>query len=748
MATMIDVARLAGVSHGTVSNVLSGAKGVRIEKIRAVEDAIKQLGYKPNALARNLKMNNANRSIAIILPDISEGAYRDMFDSISRSAELKGYNVNLHLTNELNYREKQALGNAQMYNIDGAIIVTCQPENKEYFDKLAKDNFNMVFLYREVEGADFVGMNVKDSLIKHISEQLKNGVKRVALITGPKEYSFETQCFEAYIKALFDANIEIRNQLIKITNLSKESAMRAAIKFLNYEERPEIIYITSEVLAEGARKAIELTVLPGEKKPKLVIIGKPMWTRIINQDEEDFVLPYAKMGEKALHILIEKIEGKEKTELKKILVLGDNSDKPGIDLSLTEPKKDRRRISILLQEGQMGAAVKALSNDFIKRTGIELTIDLINYKDLLDAIYDSTNTGKYDAFCIDVPWTKELAIGQHIQNLEPFIKNKELLVDAFQKNIFREYCTYEGGIYSLPYSYTVQMLYYRKDLFEKIKNKRMYHDMYKEELKVPKTWKEFNKVARFFTREFNPDSETLYGTTLGGKRNSGAVCEFLPRAWAFGGSSFEGRRVTINNHRSLQALKNYVECYNYAPPGSQDWWWDDEANEFCSGNTAMMVLFSDHATVLRDQNTSAVVGKTGHGFIPGEISMLGGWTIAMSSASKCKEEAFEFLKWTVLEELAMPNAALGRILPYKSICENTELANFYPWHKDSFRVFGNVGKRVLPNSGSTKPISEADYEKIIAEAVYCAITKKWSPEDALAWAHQQLIGLLGLDAAD
>ena len=181
MATMIDVARLAGVSHGTVSNVLSGAKGVRIEKIRAVEDAIKQLGYKPNALARNLKMNNADRSIDIILPDISEGAYRDMFDSISRSAELKGYNVNLHLTNELNYRENQALGNTQMYNIDGAIIVTCQPENKEYFDKLAKDNFNMVFLYREVEGADFVGMNVKDSLIKHISEQLKTVSKELPL---------------------------------------------------------------------------------------------------------------------------------------------------------------------------------------------------------------------------------------------------------------------------------------------------------------------------------------------------------------------------------------------------------------------------------------------------------------------------------------------------------------------------------------------------------------------------------------
>ena len=53
MATMKDVARLAGVSHGTVSNVLNGSKGVSIDKIRKVEEAVKALGYKPNALARN-----------------------------------------------------------------------------------------------------------------------------------------------------------------------------------------------------------------------------------------------------------------------------------------------------------------------------------------------------------------------------------------------------------------------------------------------------------------------------------------------------------------------------------------------------------------------------------------------------------------------------------------------------------------------------------------------------------------------
>ena len=196
MATMKDVAKLAGVSHGTVSNVLSGAKGVKIDKINRVEQAIKKLGYKTNALARNLKTNSAHNSIYVVMPNLRDGAFRDMYDGISRNAEKKGYNVNLHLTDELVYREKHVLSHAQMYNIDGAIVISCQPDNVEYFSRLVKTGLDIVFLSREVKGADFVGLNFKNKFVKSIEEQIENGAKRIALITGPKEYSFETLCVE------------------------------------------------------------------------------------------------------------------------------------------------------------------------------------------------------------------------------------------------------------------------------------------------------------------------------------------------------------------------------------------------------------------------------------------------------------------------------------------------------------------------------------------------------------------------
>ena len=75
---MKDVAKLAGVSHGTVSNVVNGVKNVSVDKIKKVEAAMAQLGYKPNLAARNLKMEFTNQ-IDLVLPEIVSAEYTQMF---------------------------------------------------------------------------------------------------------------------------------------------------------------------------------------------------------------------------------------------------------------------------------------------------------------------------------------------------------------------------------------------------------------------------------------------------------------------------------------------------------------------------------------------------------------------------------------------------------------------------------------------------------------------------------------------
>lgn len=732
MVTMKDVAELAGVSHGTVSNVLNGAKGVSVEKIKKVEDAIKKLGYKRNALASNLKTTKAQKSLYVVLPNISDFAHEEIFNGIRRGAESKGYSVSLFTSGELPYREKDILNRALMFNVDGILLMTCQPADTNFFEKLLLDRLNIVCLQREIVGGccDFVGIDFRDRIIESINKQIDNGFEKIAILTGPKRYTFEAACVDAYFNGMFSINKDIHNQYVMVTDGDRESAMAAAIKLLNSDERPDVIYVSGELLAEGVKKAIELTSMPGVKNPKIIVLSSRRWTRVQNEDEENIVLPYGEVGETAVQMLMEIIE-KDSTDKKvKIMIdAGKDTMKP---LSVTSfIKKEPKKLRVLLHNDHAGKAVKALSNDFKKRTGLDLQIDLVNYRGWLNEIKTNKDNGKYDVFSIDVPWIKELVLGGSLEELDEYIQSDPQLKDRFQQDIFDEYATYEGKIHALPYSFTSQLLFYRKDLFEKLKNQRLYYDWYRSELNVPRTWEEYNKVARFFTRKYNPDSDVLYGTTLGGRIYTGATSEYLIRAWAYGGDIFNGDRVVVNSENCINALKNYVECFDYAHPESPDRWWDDEAMDFCQGNSAMMVQYSDQVTILRDANISTVVGKTGFDMVPGGVSLFGGWSIGMNKNSNAKDEAFEFIKWTIADDMSMPNAVLGRMIPYKSIRDSYELLSLYPWHRDTFKTFAAVKKRIMPKGNSSECISEQVLEETVGNAVHDAILKKYSAEEAI-----------------
>ena len=99
MPTMKDIAKEAGVSHGTVSNVLNKTGKVSIEKIKLVEAAAKKLGYVPNAQAQLLRQGNAT-VIALIVPSLREDLYMDLYTSLqiafASSKKTADYSVHVY----------------------------------------------------------------------------------------------------------------------------------------------------------------------------------------------------------------------------------------------------------------------------------------------------------------------------------------------------------------------------------------------------------------------------------------------------------------------------------------------------------------------------------------------------------------------------------------------------------------------------------------------------------------------------
>jgi len=108
MPTIDDIAKLADVSHGTVSNVLNKKGNVSVAKIKRVEEAARELGFKINAQARLLRQGQSNRIVLIVLY-CKINRYADLHAGLSLYVQGKGYTLEYFQTGDSPLTEMQIL---------------------------------------------------------------------------------------------------------------------------------------------------------------------------------------------------------------------------------------------------------------------------------------------------------------------------------------------------------------------------------------------------------------------------------------------------------------------------------------------------------------------------------------------------------------------------------------------------------------------------------------------------------------
>ena len=742
MATMKDVAKIAGVSHGTVSNVLNGGKGVSLEKVKRVQKAMMKLGYKPNAVARNLKLNKTMQ-IDLIIPNIIDSSLSQIYESLSMFATENGYTANLQITNEDPELETKFLNQALMYNKDGVILMTCQPNNTALFENLMLNGLKLVFIGSQLSDIDhnFVGLDVKNTVAKITGYLLEKDYQDIAILTGPTEYTFEVLSLTGYIEAHIGAKKPIVESHCGTAGYDRQAIIKEAFRMLEQKPLPKVIIATSHIMINPIIKAMELLNIPEESRPLLFAMVPYSWSLTKRPGVIYITLPYVKVAELAYGILMEdintSIEGYKNTFIK--------VKTPNIEDLLEERKfnfvEPKDHIRVLLTENLASLATRTLLPEFKKRTGIQVEIDVCPYFSNYLAVKNEWFKENYDVFGIDIPWLPELAQKGVIENLDDYIDDNRFFNDV-PMEIFNDFSMVEGSVFSIPYTICAQQLFYRKDLFADIKNQRLFFEQYKKDLVPPVNWKEFNEVARFFTKKFNSDSPTIYGTTLGAKMSSGAVCEFLPRLWSFGAKIFENSSFTLNSEKAVEALENYKESFQYASEGSWDNWWVEQVTEFSKGDVAMMVLFADQISDITVRSKSKVNGKIGYADIPGGIGTLGGWTMAVNAYSKKKESAFQFIQWACSQEMSVMNTILGGNVPCQTAMNDIEVSSIYPWLKKNVELKRSSKLRRIPKKQDGTHMSEHEFEEILGEAVYNTITNQIDAKTALNLANEKLNTIL------
>lgn len=202
MATIRDVAKKAGVSVATVSRVLNDKGYIHEDTRKLVNEAIKQLNYKPNEVARSL-YNKKSRLIALLLPDIRNPFFPELARGVED--EMQEHNLRLIIGNadEKPSKEIDYIQTFKQNNVMGIISATNQADTSLY-ENLP---FPVVFLDRTTSSQPSVFADGLDGGKKAAQEIIRRGSKQITLLRGPIELRTAQDRFKGAIDELCQANV-------------------------------------------------------------------------------------------------------------------------------------------------------------------------------------------------------------------------------------------------------------------------------------------------------------------------------------------------------------------------------------------------------------------------------------------------------------------------------------------------------------------------------------------------------------
>lgn len=185
MATIVEVARLAGVSTSTVSHVLNGTRNVEPKTRKKVLDAIEKTGYRQDALARAMRRSRTD-SIGLVVSDAGEPAFAEMVHGVEYAAAAQNLTLLLANSAESPERETRAVQTLLQRRVDGLILARCPDSSAEVEAQLGEGSPPVVLLDRVFDGApcDQVGADNRESMRRLAEHLLARGHRQFVVVAG------------------------------------------------------------------------------------------------------------------------------------------------------------------------------------------------------------------------------------------------------------------------------------------------------------------------------------------------------------------------------------------------------------------------------------------------------------------------------------------------------------------------------------------------------------------------------------
>ena len=256
--TMKDVAKLANVTPAVVSRYINKDASLMIkqETRKKIQMAIDELDYRPNSIARSLRLKKSN-TIAILIPDISNPFFSGIIKGVQEKAADKKVSVILCETNENEELEAEDIKMLYDKAIDG-ILVASTLENDKNIQLMKELRIKFALINRTSSEKDtpFVRFDNYEGACLAMEYLIKNGHRKIAHISGLKNTATGQERSQAYYDIMEKYQLETPRDYSVETKFIEEQGFNAAKKFLALKDRPTAIFCCNDMTAIGAYKAV------------------------------------------------------------------------------------------------------------------------------------------------------------------------------------------------------------------------------------------------------------------------------------------------------------------------------------------------------------------------------------------------------------------------------------------------------------------------------------------------------------
>ncbi|MFT4416615.1 LacI family DNA-binding transcriptional regulator [Fredinandcohnia humi] len=303
--TIIDVATHAGVSKATVSRVINKNPNVNEEIRQKVLHSIEELGYLPNAFAKNLAKNTSN-VFGLILPDITNPYFPILARGIEDASHRLGYSLFIANTDNNPDIEQEYIDKFISQQVAGIILISSSLDELKV-KKLSELSIPFVLCDRFIMDSPFDTVSIDNykasyEVVKHL---INKGHKDICHLSGPLNVQSANRRKQGYVDAIKENDLE---PCILYGDFNFESGYQL-MKTILEDKNPSAVFAGNDLIALGAMNAIQEAGLTVPEDISVIGCDDILFAQMSRPKLSSISIPAYQIGVTAVDMMVDRIKG-------------------------------------------------------------------------------------------------------------------------------------------------------------------------------------------------------------------------------------------------------------------------------------------------------------------------------------------------------------------------------------------------------------------------------------------------------